>query len=219
MIMKFIFTPLLLAALLIGLLTGCNSLTSGNKQNDSVYLDLGVIARALGRDELIEQRQKVALDQLNTQLLQISEDLNKQLEEEKLKLGKKPGEAEKQQFNVVATNANKQLQQSQLLAKQKLITFKQQLIRDFKNEVKSAAQPIAKNRGAISVTIIDNNILWFDPSADITDEVIATLRARTESDIKVSGTHTESTSEKATHNDELQKLDNLVNQIEKESVK
>jgi len=219
MIMKFIFTSLPLAALLIGLLTGCNSLTSGNKKNDSVYLDLSVIARALGRDELIEQQQKVALDQLNLQLLRISEDLNKQLEEEKLKLGKKPGEAEKQQFNVVATNANKQLQQSQLLAKQKLITFKQQLIRDFRNEVKFVAQPIAKNRGAISVTIIDNNILWFDPSADITDEVIATLRARTESDIKVSGTHTESTSEKTTHNDELQKLDNLVNQIEKESVK
>jgi len=219
MIMKFLFTSLPMAALVIGLLTGCNGITPGNKQNDSVYLDLNVVARALGRDEIIKQQQQIALDNLNIQLLQISKDLNKQLEEEKLKLGEKPGEAEKQQFNVVATNANKQLQQSQLLAKQKLITFKQQLIRDFKSEVKSVAQPIAKNRGAISVTIIDNNILWFDPSADITDEVIATLRARTESDVNVSDTHTENTSEKATHNDELQKLDNLVNQIEKESVK
>jgi len=217
--MKLIFISLLTTTLVISLLTGCNNINPGNKQDTSVYLDLGAIARALGRDEIIKQQQQVAIDQLNAQLLQISRNLDKQLNEEKSTLGKNPDAEKQQNFNKAAINANKQLQQSQLLAKQKLAIFKQQLAIDFQNEVKSIARPIATERGAASITIIDNNVLWVDPSADITGEIIASMRAKIGSEVKSSGPHAENPTGATiapAPDAEIQKLDRLVNQIEKE---
>ncbi len=218
--MKLIFISLLTTTLITSLLAGCNNINPGNKQDTAVYLDLGAIARALGRDEIIKQQQQAAIDQLNAQLLQISRNLDKQLKEEKSTLGKKPGAEKQQRFNEATINANKQLQQSQLLAKQKLTVFRQQLAIDFQNEVKSVARPIATERGAVSITIIDNNVLWIDPSADITGEIIASMRAKIGSEVKSSGSHAKNptgTTTAPTPDDEIRELDKLVNQIEKES--
>lgn len=164
----------LIAAMSLG---GCR-LDTGTAPTQVAVVDLVVVAKALGRDEAMDQRLMEATEQLNAQLQEIASDYSSQLEDEKKKLGKKPEKEDEQRLTTLTQQARLQIQQTRLLAEQKAAQFRTRLIQDFRNEVGDVAAGIAKSRGASQVLVAGANTLWFDPSADITDEVIAKLRAR-----------------------------------------
>lgn len=162
--------------LCICILAGCQSQHKSSQKTGTVYLDLVAIAKALGRDELMQQQIKSVQIQLNTQLLEITSDLKKNLETERTRLGDDPEETELQDLEDRTVAANQRLRQTQMLAQQKLASFQQQLLTGFRNEVQTTAAPIAGQRGATGIAIIGADTLWFDPAADITDEVIGAMR-------------------------------------------
>lgn len=174
---KFL-TSLFFTASLIGL-SGCDNFQSSP---DSVILDLDAIAKATGQAETIKQQIEIANKELNTQLTTISNQLNEQLLEEKNKMGKKPSKTDKQNLEKLTIQANQKMQQAKAIATQKSQQYRAALILQLRDNVKPIAEKIASKRGAKIVLTSNNTMVWFDPEIDITDEVIAEIRANSPTD-------------------------------------
>ena len=144
--------------------------------NQVAVVDLNLIAKTLGRDDLIVKNVKSANDNLNQQLQKIAADLRKQLDDEKSKLGKKPSKEEEQKFLQLVQKANNQLSQTKQVAIQKSQQLQNSLIADFRKEVSNVSKEIALKNGYSTVIAINDSLLWADSSVDITSEVITEMR-------------------------------------------
>ena len=169
----------ILAMSLFALLHGCGDASSSARPHAAtVVVDLAVVAKALGRDEVMQNQLESARNQLSSQLTELAEGMKRELEEEKAKLPEKPSVEEDLRFQDRLAEAKLQLQETRVIAQQQAQQLRAQLVSRFRAEVAAAAAPLARQRGAGAVLVIDTGMLWFDPSADITDEVIAEIRAR-----------------------------------------
>jgi hypothetical protein len=77
----------------------------------------------------------------------------------------------------VTAIANQNGRTNKLIAKARQQEIRNELIRQFRNEIRPVAERIAKQRGATMVLLPTDQLLWFDRVTDITDELIAELRA------------------------------------------
>ena len=150
--------------------------TSTSKQTVAV-LDLAAVAKALGRDEIVKQQVQAAGEQLRQQLANFSTELQDKLREQQAKLGSNPSEDERQQLQRQLVEAQRQVQQSQALARQKAVQFQNQLAVQFRNEIQPVAAEIARAQGASAIAMA-NTLMWFDPALDITGAVIDAMRAK-----------------------------------------
>lgn len=166
----FRFIMLTLATLL---LISCKPLSMPNQ---IAVVDLNLIAKTLGRDDLIVKNVKSANENLNQQLENIASDLRKQLDQEKSKLGGKPTKKEEQEYIQLVQKANNQLNQTKQVAIQKSQQLQNSLIAEFRNEVSKVSGEIAKKNGYITVLAINDGLLWSDTTVDITNEVISEMR-------------------------------------------
>lgn len=164
-------------ALLLLTVSACEQFPAAGKSSGVAVIDLNAIAKATGRDEAINERMEAARVDLNAQLTQIAGDLENELKEQKDKVGTSPKPAEQQQLQEMAVQAQRQLAEKQQLAQQKAQQVQLELVNEFKRQVQPIAKNVANEQGANVVVVLDDAILWFDSSADITDEVIAELRA------------------------------------------
>ena len=139
-------------------------------------LDLGAVAKALGRDEVFKEQMESARQQLRQQLEEFSSGLQGQLREEQSKLGEAPTPEQQQELRQKLVQAQRQVQQSQILARQKAAEFQTGLALQFRNEVQPLAAEVARSKGA-STVLLSNTLMWFEPAVDITGEVIDKLRA------------------------------------------
>lgn len=161
----------LITALLVAGLVGC----SGAGSSGAVAMvDVNAVARALGRDDVIEQQIQSANHQLTTQLLQVAQSLQQQLEAQQQSAGE--DEAAREQLAQATAKANQQLKKSQRAAQQQLDKYRAGVVGAFLNEVRPHAEEIARARH-VRLVLTASSILWFDPAIDITDEVIAAMRA------------------------------------------
>jgi len=173
--MKLFKITLICIVILIPL-TGCNDLVghSGN----AVVLDLAVIAKATGQDEVIKKQLQQAGTNLTNQLTEVATNLEKQLENEKDKLGKTPDKKQQQQFQQLTLQANQKFRQTQSLAQKKVQEYEMGLLMEWRQKLQPIAQAIANDKGASIVLVSSPSLIWFDATVDITDEVIAKLRAQ-----------------------------------------
>ncbi len=200
--------------------TGCNG-SSANRQPDFVVVDIVSVARALGRDEIIQQKLEDANALLNSQLTQISSTLQQQLKDEQSKIAESKNRADEATINNLTVQTELKLRQSQLLAKQKADQFRSKLLLEFREEVLMAAKDIAKNRQVLSVQIANNDLLWYDPSIDITGDVIKLMRAseqkakpaKTEPDQKKSQTNSTSADKPAGNAEQVNQLNSLMDSL------
>lgn len=175
----------LIALCASGLLAACDKLPNPMSQRPAApppvsvvaILDLGAVAKALGRDEVFREQVEAAGQELQQQLTQFSSGLQDKLREEQAKLGEAPSEEERQQLQRLVVDAQRQIQQSQLLARQKAAEFQTQLATQFRSEVQPIAAQVARSKGASSV-LLSNSVMWFEPAIDVTGAVIDALRAR-----------------------------------------
>ena len=161
------------------LLTGCDLpiLPKGaTGTSDTVVIDLDAIASALGRDAALREQLSSAGQQLSSQLSALAQDLKGKLETEKEKLGEAPSSEAQADFRRLATEAERQLRRGQAAARQRAQQFQIQVVSRFRAEVLPFAQAAASQRGA-RVVLIKSTVLWFDPSADVTQAVIDSMRA------------------------------------------
>lgn len=148
------------------------------EESAALAVDLVAVAKALGRDEAMERQLGQARDRLNAQLQEITADLQDQLAAEQERL-EEAGEADAEaRLEALTLEANRQLRQQQQVAQQRAAAYRQQLLQAFREDVRGVAREIAREQGARLVVTTEQGLLWFDPAVDITDEVIAAMRAR-----------------------------------------
>ena len=168
----------LVAALLSAVvMSGCDQFPVGGSANaTTVVVDLEAVAKVTGQDTVIAQKMTTMREELNIQLNDFIADLEQQLVEAQAELGDSSDEAAQQRFQEIAAQAQQQLAQQRTLAQQKAQQYQTGLVLDFRKTVEPVAAKIASARGASVILIYDPMMLWFDPSIDITDEVIGALR-------------------------------------------
>ena len=169
------FKKLISSLVLLLFLSGCEQFQAAS---NTVVLDLDVIAKATGQAATIKQQVEKANNELTTQLQNISTQLNDQLAEEKKKLGKKPSAEHKKNMQQLTIQANQKMQQAKTLASQKSQQYRAALIQQLRKNIQPIAEKIARERGADIVSMSNNAMIWFNPEIDITDEVIAVVRAQ-----------------------------------------
>ncbi len=158
---------------LVSVLSACN--LSG-ASNDTLVMDLDAIASATGQADVIKQQVNAANQELNNQLDSISQQLSQQLTDEREKLGKKLSQQEEDSLKQLTLAANQKMQQARSLAAQKSQQYKNALIIQLRQQVTPIAEAIAQRRNASVVMITTPSMMWYDPEADITAEIIAELR-------------------------------------------
>jgi Skp family chaperone for outer membrane proteins len=168
----------LIAALFVAIvISGCDGLPTGGSGNaTSVVIDLEAVAKVTGQDVVIEQKMTAMREELTNQLSVFAADLERQLVEERGKLGDSSDEAAQQNFQQIAAQAQQQLAQQRTLAQQKAQQYQTGLVSDFRKTVEPISAKIASARGAGVILLFDPMMFWFDPSIDITDDVIDALR-------------------------------------------
>ena len=156
-------------------LTGCENFQSSS---NTAVLDLDAIANATGQAAIIKQQIEKANKDLNSQLTTISSKLNEQLASENKKMGKKPTITDKRNMEQLTLQANQRMQQAKALASQKSQQYQAALIQQLRQHVQPIAEKIARTRGVDIVLTSNNSMIWFNPVIDITDEIIAAMRAQ-----------------------------------------
>jgi Skp family chaperone for outer membrane proteins len=158
--------------------TGCNE--KNPVLSAPLVVDLPAVARALGRDEEMTLKLEQARKQLSDQLTQVSAELVKQLQEKELEVeaaSKKEKEEIRKELDQMTQEANVQLKNTQQLANQQAILYRDQLVDEFRKEVITVAENIAGQRNATTIITANSDLLWYASSVDITDEVIGAMRA------------------------------------------
>jgi len=162
-----------------------------------LVVDLDAVAKATGRQEVMQKELEFANVRLTEQLKLVASQLEEAVSGEKDKLGKSPSKEQKQQLEALALQAQQQLANSKNLAVQQSSEIRSDLILNFRQEVAQIAREVAKKSGSKLVVVSGYETLWFDPAADITDEVISVMRARGSSSQAVSQDITQQDSDKA----------------------
>jgi Skp family chaperone for outer membrane proteins len=178
----------------------------GQKGSNVAVMDLGAILKASGQDEVIRVKAEAARNELQAQLQQVAANLDQQLAAEAEKVGDNPTAEQEQQLQQMNMNARNQLMQMQQQAQQQANQLELSLFEEFKNSIGTLTEQIAKDKGANVILAQDNYLFWFDPAADITDEVIAALRAQENS----------SDDEVAQVEEELEKVEGELAEVEEQ---
>lgn len=166
----FRLAPLVLAAFA----AGCGA---GPGDGKVAVLDVAAVAKATGQDVVLNSQAEAARKQLEEQLVQIAADLEKQLQAEQSKRGGPAAAAKEQSFQQLAAQARQQLAQTQLVAQQKAQEYQLELANQYRQSVQPVAEKIARARGAGVILVAGPTMLWFEPTLDITAEVIGELRS------------------------------------------
>jgi Skp family chaperone for outer membrane proteins len=169
----------LLAALALAL-AGCQpSHLEGTKESGkTVVVDLEAVAKAMGWDVLIAKKVEAATQNLNAQLLQAADNMDKDLKKQQSELGATPTQEQLVEFQKAKARVQQTIQNNKSVAEQAREGVRAQQILRFRTEVKPVAARIAQRHSAEVVLIANLDVVWFASSADITGEVIATLRAK-----------------------------------------
>jgi Skp family chaperone for outer membrane proteins len=160
------------------IVSGCELPTvpkAGNAAGTSI-IDLDAVAKALGRDAVLREQLTQAGEQLTSKVNELASGLKGRLTEERNKLGEAPSETQQADFRKLTNQAQVQLRRGQLAARQRAQQFQTRLVSQFRAEVLPFAQQVAAARGS-RVVLVKSNVLWYDPSADITQAVVAAMRA------------------------------------------
>ncbi|MEJ2139687.1 MAG: OmpH family outer membrane protein [Gammaproteobacteria bacterium] len=164
----------LVAALFV---SACDQGPAGAGGGGIAIMDLSAIAKATGQDEAIRQDAETARAELSAQLQQLATNLEQQLAAEREKVGISPSEADQQRLQEMTMQARQQISNAQMQAQSQASLMEQELVTAFRDKLTPLAEEIAKAKGASAVLAADSYLFWFDPTIDITDEVIAAWRA------------------------------------------
>lgn len=152
----------------LGLLIVLTLLATACERGGGVaVVNMESVARALGRDATIEQQINTRTQELQGQLQQVAKQIGDKLQAE---VAKTPDQRPQLQQQAQAAFAQQQQQAQQILGQ-----FRVKLATDFRNEVKTAAQKIAEERG-FNVVVVDQVAVYYKETQDITDDVTKAMR-------------------------------------------
>lgn len=167
-----------LLLLLVGFfIVSCDQVGGLVSHPSTLIVDLNAVAKALGRDEVMQKEIQAAETNLREQLIKIAANIDEQVAAEKKKLGNKQSEENNAKLQQLALEAQQTFRKEQMAAEQQAAQLRKQLVNTFREEVKLIAESVAIERKAAMVKLVADDLLWFDKSNDITGEVISGMRA------------------------------------------
>lgn len=170
--MKKIMQVIIVSVFAAGM-AGCDLCT----EKTIALVDMDAIAKALGRDEAMKQEIASTEQQLNDQLNAIASKLQAEIVQEQGTLNDKSTDEDKQRVEQFILQAQQTLRNEQLAAQQKSTQLRSDLITAFRDEIKVVAEAMAKEQGIKMVKIISADVLWSDPTANISDAVVTKMQA------------------------------------------
>lgn len=151
-----------------------------SEEGKVAVIDLDRVARALGRDEVINQRYQQSVTRMAEQLQGLQSNLITQITAEQEKLGEEATDEEKQGLNQFIRTADRKLKEARVRARNQEVRIRADLVSDFREEVQPVARRAAAKRGFSVVMLNQANLLYFDTAVDITDAVIDDLQSVTQ---------------------------------------
>ncbi len=141
-------------------------------------VDLDRVAKELGRDVQMTNELKANQNNVATQLAALEKSAIEKLNEMKADLGVDPAEEKKVEFAKIAQGTQIEFNNIQKKAVAVLGQHRDTLVAAFRTEARPATDKVAKSHGACAVMTRNDAFLFsFDNTIDITDEVVAEMRA------------------------------------------
>ncbi len=159
------------------LTTGCGQQSGGSSATAAkgglAVIDLDVVAKAVGRTREMNDALKLKQSSFDQALQRAKADFTKQIADKKAEFGETPTTEQQQQLVQMEQTANSQLLQGARKAQVALDEYRQQLVAEFRAEIKPTASQVAAEKG-LGVVIPKNEgfLLAVDPGVDITADVI-----------------------------------------------
>ncbi|MFG0334925.1 MAG: OmpH family outer membrane protein [Maioricimonas sp. JB049] len=145
-------------------------------------INLDLIAEKLDRDEAMAESLKSAAASLQEQLKTLQASYQSKLDQAVQQVSHEApaeGDSEKQQVALLGRQLNVQLGEAKRQAQVQLTNHRQQLVAQFRAEVKPVAEQVARDRGLdIVITKNDTVVFAFASAVDITDDVVKALQAK-----------------------------------------
>jgi len=154
------------------------SFVAGGSQGGVAVIDLDRVAHELGKDvEIVNSFQSQA-GALQQQLNAAQQKAAQELKQIRAGLGETPSEEDAKKFlltqQTVQVNLNKMRNQAGAM----LTQHRQQIVSDFRESTKPIVSEVARDKGLATVMTRNDAVVFaYDDAVDITDEVIARLRA------------------------------------------
>lgn len=159
-----------------------------NASSGSVaVLDLDEVARLLGQDVHISQTFEADKRLLTGQVESLRSQLQQELETKKNAVGETPSQEDTQSIIAYARAANSQIDSATTAAAQELARRRDAQVGAFRSSVRPIAASVAQMRG-FTLVVPKNEAIYlsFDPSIDITQEVVRRLTVVPKSELATS---------------------------------
>ncbi|MGE0609619.1 MAG: OmpH family outer membrane protein [Pirellulales bacterium] len=139
-------------------------------------VDLDEVARRIGRAEEMDAAVVERQQEINADLAKLQAGYVKQFETEREKLGEDATDEEQQKLARYGAELDQKFNVTRQQRSGELAGYRQDLIQQFREDVRPIAQTIAGDRGmTIVVTKNDTVIYAYEPDCDITDAVAAKM--------------------------------------------
>lgn len=143
----------------------------------NLVVDIEAVAKAMGWDTIIVTQVELATRDLNAQLLKAAESMQKELKTQQAALGANPTKEQLAAFQRAQVRVQQNIENNKLIAQQARDSVRNKQVLNFRQKIKPVAARIGQERGAKVVSVANEDVIWFDGSADITGDVIAALRS------------------------------------------
>jgi Skp family chaperone for outer membrane proteins len=161
--------------------TGCQEASSASAtpppRGGVAIVDLDEVARRTGRDQQMLAKIDAFRQQKNDEVAAAQAELQKKLEAFQASLGEHPTPEQQQQLALVQRKLAADFAAISQQATAAVQQFKQDTIKQYRDDVRPLAREIAASRGLqVVITHQDSFQLAVDPQCDITDELATRLK-------------------------------------------
>ena len=158
----------------LAMLIGCDG--SGPSAGNVATIDLQRVAKELGRDQEIQKEMNQYWEKVTQTLQGVAKELEAKLAADRETAGEAPTDEQRAALERRRLDASRKYRSEAAEADRQRQIKQFQMIQEFRAYVSPYARQIAKKRGFTIVMIYrEDLVLAVDPSADITDDVIAQM--------------------------------------------
>jgi len=165
------------------LLAGCGFQSGGQSASAAkggmAVIDLDHVAKTIGRTQEINDSWQVRKSALDQALQQAQSKFREEIANKKAEFGEQPTDEQKTQLAAMERDATNRLLQAGRKAQADLENFRNQMVAQFRAEIRPFAQQVASSKG-LSIVIPKNEgfLLSVDPGVDITNDVISAYQLK-----------------------------------------
>jgi Skp family chaperone for outer membrane proteins len=162
----------------LAVLPACNGSDKGEANSNTApagrvaVVSLDEVASKLGQTAAWKKELSAYQEQLKDELMQRKETLQNKVDEFEKTLPETPTDEQKKKLRDMLMTANREMVQADRLQGQKLQARRNELLNNFREQMKTLTLKVARDKGFSIVLTKAGSVLATDPEADITQAVL-----------------------------------------------